>query len=202
MNFDNCAIYVERALAGDPDPGATLALSLTAWFFDEALKTVQEFDEVERDLQLMSAPMACADLCRLVVMSLAETVNESLEMSDDEPYDGRFDIEASDDFEPGHLQAYQIADICFSVHEVKPSEYPEYAKQIAMLLIGLADTFVSPDMKTISLSLVGMIPETLDRDQQSKLADAIMQLFHDHSIPLENSVLNFFQLNNDMEETK
>jgi hypothetical protein len=205
MNFNNCATYVDRALAGDPDPASTIALSVAAWFFDEALKTVKHFDDVERDLHLMSAPQACSLLCRLIVNGLGETVIEVMRMQDNgSTYDGRFDSEVDIDdgteLEPGQLQAYQIAHICLTDHEVSLENYQEYAIRIAHLLMGIADTFESPDMKTISLSLVGMIPEKLESSKQSEIADAIMKVFDDHSVDLSNSVLNFYQLNDDIEE--
>jgi hypothetical protein len=205
MNFNNCATYVDRALAGDPDPASTIALSVAAWFFDEALKTVKHFDDVERDLHLMSAPQACSLLCRLIVNGLGETVIEVMRMQDNGPtYDGRFDSEVDIDdgteLDPGRLQAYQIAHICLTDHEVSLEDYQEYAIRIAHLLMGIADTFESPDMKTISLSLVGMIPEKLELSKQSEIADAIMKVFDDHSVELSNSVLNFYQLSDDIEE--
>jgi hypothetical protein len=205
MNFNNCATYVDRALAGDPDPASTIALSVAAWFFDEALKTVKHFDDAERDLHLMGAPQACSLLCRLIVNGLGDTVIEVMRMQDDCPtYDGRFDSEVDIDdgteLEPGQLQAYQIAHICLTDHEVLLENYQEYAIRIAHLLMGIADTFESPDMKTISLSLVGMIPEKLESSKQSEIADAIMKVFHDHSVDLSNSVLNFYQLSDDIEE--
>lgn len=205
MNFDNCATYIDRALAGDPDPASTIALSVAAWFFDEALKTVDHFDEMERDLQLMSAPQACSLLCRLIVNGLGDTVIEVMRMLDNGPtYDGRFDSEVDIDdgseLCPGQLQAYQIAHICLTDHEVSLEDYQEYASRIALLLMGIADTFESPDMKTMSLSLVGMIPEKLESTKQAQIADAIMKVFHDHDVELSNSVLNFYQLNENMEE--
>ena len=205
MNFNNCATYVDRALAGDPDPASTIALSVAAWFFDEALKTVKHFDDAERDLHLMGAPQACSLLCRLIVNGLGDTVIEVMRMQDDCPtYDGRFDSEVDIDdgteLEPGQLQAYQIAHICLTDHEVLLENYQEYAIRIAHLLMGIADTFESPDMKTISLSLVGMIPEKLESSKQSEIADAIMKVFDDHSVELSNSVLNFYQLSDDIEE--
>lgn len=205
MNFNNCATYIDRALAGDPDPASTMALSVAAWFFDEALKTVKHFDDAERDLHLMGAPDACSLLCRLIVNALGDTVIEVMSMQDNgSTYDGRFDSEVDIDdgseLQPGQLQAYQIAHICLTDQEVSLEDYHEYVARIAILLMGIADTFESPDMKTISLSLVGMIPEALEPSQQNKIADAILKVFHDHSVDISNSVLNFYQLNENIEE--
>jgi hypothetical protein len=198
MNFDNCALYVDRLLASAPDDPTEKAGLLAAWFFEESLRSVEEFtDDADKQLHLMGAPGACCELLLLTASNLPETMMMTLGMSDDEPYAGQFAWDEDvREMEPGRTQAHHLADLFLSDPENKPSDWPAHCSQIGMILLALVSVFKMPDQKTIALSLVGAVPELLSNEVREKIADGIMEVFRKNGVEIENTMININQTSN------
>jgi len=63
-------------------------------------------------------------------------------------------------------------------------------------MLSVSSTFKIPDQKTISISLVGVVPEAISEDARNTIADGIISLIRENGVAIENAMISINEITN------
>ena len=195
MNFTQSKFYINHIMNSDADDISLMAVSVGEWFLDCIESGVsEEFPEDERELQLMSAPAACATLLSITSECLADMGSE---MEDLGTYDGRFEWDDDEDMVPGVTQAFHIGHKLMTEDEFTPEQFALAAKQMYLVLQGVAHAITQDDRRAVAVRIVGTIPDEISPEVQKEICDDIHAVFASRGIDLTNTLINVSQPSTD-----